>query len=285
MIVSGLSGGGKTAAAKLFEDLGYTVVDNLPGRAAARPRRARLCGSRAVRAGRDRARRAGRRRDAGAGGDARRARGPRDPAAGLLPRGERRRPHPAVQRDAPSPPARRRARDRQLDRRGAPPPRRRAQPTRTSSSTPPTCRCASCASGSSPRWPPTSGPTSSRSSSSASASSTACRSRPTSSSTSGSCRTRTTSPELRPLSGLTERGPRVRPRPAGRRAIPRLPRSEFLDFAIPAYIAEGKTRLTIAIGCTGGYHRSIVITEELASWLREQDFGPVAVFHRELERA
>ena len=31
MILSGLSGGGKTAAAKLFEDLGYTVVDNLPG--------------------------------------------------------------------------------------------------------------------------------------------------------------------------------------------------------------------------------------------------------------
>ena len=30
VIVSGLSGGGKTAAAKLFEDLGYTVVDNLP---------------------------------------------------------------------------------------------------------------------------------------------------------------------------------------------------------------------------------------------------------------
>ena len=31
VIVSGMSGGGKTAAAKLFEDLGYTVVDNLPG--------------------------------------------------------------------------------------------------------------------------------------------------------------------------------------------------------------------------------------------------------------
>ena len=31
VIVSGLSGGGKTAAAKLFEDLGYTVIDNLPG--------------------------------------------------------------------------------------------------------------------------------------------------------------------------------------------------------------------------------------------------------------
>jgi UPF0042 nucleotide-binding protein len=60
---------------------------------------------------------------------------------------------------------------------------------------------------------------------------------------------------------------------------------EFLDFAIPAYIAEGKTRLTIGIGCTGGYHRSIVIAEEIASWLRARDYGPVAVFHRELDRA
>jgi UPF0042 nucleotide-binding protein len=59
---------------------------------------------------------------------------------------------------------------------------------------------------------------------------------------------------------------------------------EFLDFAVPAYIAEGKTRLTIAIGCTGGYHRSIVIAEELAKWLQTRGFGPVSVFHRELER-
>ncbi len=59
---------------------------------------------------------------------------------------------------------------------------------------------------------------------------------------------------------------------------------EFLDFAIPAYIAEGKTRLTIAIGCTGGFHRSIVISEEIATWLRSRSFGPVSVFHRELER-
>jgi UPF0042 nucleotide-binding protein len=59
---------------------------------------------------------------------------------------------------------------------------------------------------------------------------------------------------------------------------------EFLDFAVPAYIAEGKTRLTIAIGCTGGYHRSIVIAEEIARALRGRGYGPVSVFHRELER-
>ena len=58
----------------------------------------------------------------------------------------------------------------------------------------------------------------------------------------------------------------------------------LLDLLVPAYVDEGKTRLTIAIGCTGGFHRSIVMTEELAAWLRERDFGPVSVFHRELER-
>ncbi|HLA16995.1 MAG TPA: RNase adapter RapZ [Candidatus Limnocylindrales bacterium] len=58
----------------------------------------------------------------------------------------------------------------------------------------------------------------------------------------------------------------------------------FLAFAVPAYEAEGKTRLTIAIGCTGGFHRSIVIADELASRLRGQGRA-VVVFHRELERA
>jgi UPF0042 nucleotide-binding protein len=89
---------------------------------------------------------------------------------------------------------------------------------------------------------------------------------------------------LRPLSGLTDEVRTfVLDQPVATRFLDYL--VEFLEFAIPAYISEGKTRLTIAIGCTGGYHRSIVITEELASWLRNQDFGPVAVFHRELDRA
>ena len=59
---------------------------------------------------------------------------------------------------------------------------------------------------------------------------------------------------------------------------------DLLDLLVPAYVDEGKTRLTIAIGCTGGFHRSIVMAEEVAAWLRVRDFGPVAVFHRELER-
>ena len=90
-------------------------------------------------------------------------------------------------------------------------------------------------------------------------------------------------PELRALSGMTEEvRDYVLRQPMTVRFLDLL--KEFLDFAIPAYIEEGKTRLTIAIGCTGGYHRSIVIAELLAEWLRGQDTGPVAVFHRELDR-
>ncbi len=89
--------------------------------------------------------------------------------------------------------------------------------------------------------------------------------------------------ELRQLSGLTEEVRAfVLEQPVAQRYLAFM--REFLEFAIPAYIAEGKTRLTIAVGCTGGYHRSIVVAEELAAWLRERDVGPVAVFHRELDR-
>lgn len=90
--------------------------------------------------------------------------------------------------------------------------------------------------------------------------------------------------ELRQLSGLTEAVRSfVLAQPAGQRFLEIL--REYLEFAVPAYVSEGKTRLTIGIGCTGGYHRSIAIVEELATWLRERDLGSVAVFHRELERA
>jgi UPF0042 nucleotide-binding protein len=89
--------------------------------------------------------------------------------------------------------------------------------------------------------------------------------------------------ELRQLSGLTaEVREFVLGQPVAQQFLGYL--HEYLGFAIPAYVGEGKTRLTIALGCTGGYHRSIALTEALADWLREQDFGPIAVFHRELDR-
>ncbi len=89
--------------------------------------------------------------------------------------------------------------------------------------------------------------------------------------------------ELRALSGLSEPVRRfVLDQPVTARFL--LIVRELLDVAIPAYVAEGKSRLTIGIGCTGGLHRSIAIAEELANWLRQREFGSVMVFHRELER-
>ena len=74
-------------------------------------------------------------------------------------------------------------------------------------------------------------------------------------------------PELRRLSGLTDGGPLLRPRPAPRRGGSWPPCTSCSSSTIPAYLGEGKTRLTIAIGCTGGYHRSIALAEELGAWL------------------
>lgn len=58
---------------------------------------------------------------------------------------------------------------------------------------------------------------------------------------------------------------------------------EFLKFTLPLYVQEGKAYLTIAIGCTGGRHRSVVLAEELARLLREAG-SEVSVRHRDLER-
>ena len=60
---------------------------------------------------------------------------------------------------------------------------------------------------------------------------------------------------------------------------------QFFEFALPAYRAEGKSRLTVSVGCTGGYHRSIAIAEEIAQDWRRADYGPVDIWHRELDRS
>jgi UPF0042 nucleotide-binding protein len=58
---------------------------------------------------------------------------------------------------------------------------------------------------------------------------------------------------------------------------------EFLRFTLPLYLQEGKAYLTIAVGCTGGRHRSVVLAEELARQLREAGHE-VSVRHRDMER-
>jgi UPF0042 nucleotide-binding protein len=48
-------------------------------------------------------------------------------------------------------------------------------------------------------------------------------------------------------------------------------------------VAEGKSYLTIAMGCTGGHHRSVVMAEEVAALLRARGFEP-RVAHRDIDR-
>lgn len=85
--------------------------------------------------------------------------------------------------------------------------------------------------------------------------------------------------ELRPLTGIDE--------PVRRYVLGQPGTSEFLarfehllELLVPAYASEGKSYLSIAVGCTGGQHRSVVIAEQLAAWLRRQGHA-ARVTHRD----
>jgi UPF0042 nucleotide-binding protein len=58
----------------------------------------------------------------------------------------------------------------------------------------------------------------------------------------------------------------------------------LLDFLLPQYVAEGKAHLVVAIGCTGGRHRSVAIAEHLAERYRDHEDLEVAVAHRDVDR-
>jgi RNase adapter protein RapZ len=57
----------------------------------------------------------------------------------------------------------------------------------------------------------------------------------------------------------------------------------LLDFLLPAYVAEGKTHLSVAIGCTGGRHRSVTVADRIAGHLEGRDDVSVRVVHRDVE--
>jgi UPF0042 nucleotide-binding protein len=91
-------------------------------------------------------------------------------------------------------------------------------------------------------------------------------------------------PELRPLTGFDSRIVDYVARD-GRlqefydRVVP------LLEYLLPQYVAEGKAHLVVAIGCTGGRHRSVVIAEHLASHFRSDDRYFIEVQHRDVDRA
>ena len=91
-------------------------------------------------------------------------------------------------------------------------------------------------------------------------------------------------PELRPLTGHDAP---VREAVLGAEDCQKFLRKTYdlLSFLIPRYAAEGKTYFTLGIGCTGGRHRSVAITEELARRLREQNAEiDLFVRHRDVEK-
>lgn len=90
-------------------------------------------------------------------------------------------------------------------------------------------------------------------------------------------------PELRPFLGKDE------PVADFIRQDPDFPRffsslTNLLAPLLPRFSKEGKSYLTIAVGCTGGRHRSVFMAESLAAWLREQG-QHVDVRHRDLEKS
>ncbi len=88
--------------------------------------------------------------------------------------------------------------------------------------------------------------------------------------------------ELRPLPGTD---PRVRTYVRGQQTYREFMRRlrALLGFMVPGFVAEGKSYLTVAVGCTGGRHRSIVVVEDLAAFFRDKGLM-ATVMHRDLDR-
>ena len=59
---------------------------------------------------------------------------------------------------------------------------------------------------------------------------------------------------------------------------------DLLAFTLPLYAEEGKTSLTIAVGCTGGHHRSVAVTHALTGFIRQQGYS-VTENHRDMSRS
>jgi UPF0042 nucleotide-binding protein len=89
-------------------------------------------------------------------------------------------------------------------------------------------------------------------------------------------------PTLRPKTGKDPAVVRFMERDASTREfMDRL--EDYLRFVVPHYVAEGKSYLTIAVGCTGGKHRSVMLAERLRRALRDVDGISVRVRHRDIE--
>jgi len=88
--------------------------------------------------------------------------------------------------------------------------------------------------------------------------------------------------ELRPYSGLDAPvRDYVLNQPESRQFLEKV--DELLLSILPSFVREGKSYLTIAIGCTGGRHRSVALAQALSARLSAHG-SPVSVFHRDVDR-
>jgi UPF0042 nucleotide-binding protein len=90
--------------------------------------------------------------------------------------------------------------------------------------------------------------------------------------------------DLRPLTGFDRRvvdyvGRDGRLKEFYDRVLP------LLEYLLPQYVAEGKAHLVVAVGCTGGRHRSVVIAEDLAAHFRDDGRFFIELQHRDVDRA
>ena len=281
MVITGFSGAGKSTAMNVFEDAGYFCVDNLPPgmigslielfvHEGSKVERAAVVSD--VRGGEYFEELAAVLDDL----DRMRAAPPR-----AVPRRRGRDAAQPLQGDAPAPPARAGRLDRRRHRGRARPARRpqgarrrRHRHDRAERRDAARARSSRPSSASSRR-------AGSRSPSPASASSTARRATPTSSSTCASCPTRTTSPTCATLTGLDPRVVEFIDRD-GKLAEFYALLEPLLDYLLGQYVAEGKSYLLVAIGCTGGRHRSVAIAEHLAARYGGRADALVAVTHRDV---
>ena len=58
----------------------------------------------------------------------------------------------------------------------------------------------------------------------------------------------------------------------------------MLDFLIPNYITEGKNQLIVAIGCTGGKHRSVMLANSIYERLKKREDLGIRIEHRDIEK-
>lgn len=91
-------------------------------------------------------------------------------------------------------------------------------------------------------------------------------------------------PELRPLTGLT---PQVSQKVLGSAGVSELVKDyvHLIASMVPGYMHEGKKYLTVAVGCTGGKHRSVAVTQEISQQLNTMDLDLTAhATHRDIGR-